>query len=224
MGVFQRIGDIISANLNDLTEDFENPDQMLKQAIREMEESIGSATLETAKALANAKVLRRELDNNRASAERWQERAAQAVTAGDDELARKALRRKREHDKLIAALEDQLASAADASQSLRRQLEGMKAKLAEARRNLATLSARQSAANFRKKMATVGAEHHFEFNQDAFAKFERFRSRVEQAEAEAEALAELRGGQAVDDVLDGDEQSCDAEISAELEELKSRRR
>ena len=44
MGVFKRISDIISANLNDLTEGFEDPERMLKQAVREMEETIAEVT------------------------------------------------------------------------------------------------------------------------------------------------------------------------------------
>ena len=193
MGIFQRISDIVSANLNEMAEGFENPEQMLKQAIREMEDSIALATKETAKALANEKMLRKELKHNESLAETWLERAQKSVESGDDDLAKKALKRKQEHDRLAAALTDQLQVAQDAAQSLRRQLEAMKAKLAEARRNLATLSARQRAAHFRKKMATVGAELAPEFDDEAFAKFDRLRDRVEQAEAEAEAMAELRG-------------------------------
>ena len=39
-----------------------------------------------------------------------------AVEAGDDELARKALVRKQEHDKLVVALEDQITLAREAAQ------------------------------------------------------------------------------------------------------------
>ena len=64
MGVFKRISDIISANLNDLTEGFEDPERMLKQAIREMEETIAEVTNQTAKAMANETTLSRELERN----------------------------------------------------------------------------------------------------------------------------------------------------------------
>jgi phage shock protein A len=219
MGIFARISDIVTANLNDLTEGFENPEQLLKQAVREMEESIADATHATAKALAHEKVLRNELNANRDQATRWSERAQQAVTAGDDELARKALKRKLEHDKLVAAIDDQLTAAQSAAGALRRQLEAMKAKLAEAKRNLATLSARQRAADFRKKMDAVGGVT-TDLDQDAFAKFDRLRSRVEQAEAEAEALAELRGGCTAEEIAEDELGSHDAAIEAELEQLK----
>jgi phage shock protein A len=229
MGIFQRVSDIISANLNEMAEHFENPEQMLKQAIREMESSITAATNETAKALANEKLLGRELENNQTQASRWEKRAEQAVSSGDDELAKKALSRKAEHEKLVDALEDQLKSATSASSSLKRQLEAMKAKLAEAKRSLATLGARSRAAEFRRKMQTVGAGIATELDRDAFAKFDRLRSRVEQAEAEAEAMAELRGpwrgpAEFGDDFDGGDDMELESSgsdsIAAELAELK----
>ncbi len=88
MGVFQRIADIISANLTDLTEQFENPELMLKQVIREMETSINEVTEQTAKAMANEKTIGRELDRNRQQAAEWRDRATKAVDSGDDDLAR----------------------------------------------------------------------------------------------------------------------------------------
>jgi phage shock protein A len=219
MGVFKRISDIISANLNELTESFEDPELMLKQAIREMETSINEVTEQTAKVMANEKTLARELQSNRQQLDQWQGRAVTAVEAGDDGLAKKALARKREHEKLVAALEDQLATARDASTTLRRQLEGMKAKLAEAKRNLATLSARKRAADFSKRME-LQASVATEVNDRAFAKFDRLKAKVEQAEAEAEALRELRAGAptAPDHQDEASEES--EQIASELAELK----
>jgi len=222
MGMFRRISDIISANLNEMTEGFEDPEKMLKQAIREMEQSIADATQETAKVLANEKLISKELANNERQAADWQKKAEQAVAAGDDDLARKALSRKQEHQKLVTALQDQVTAARDASRTLKHQLEGMQAKLAEAKRNLATLSARQRAADFKKKMHTnevaveTGAA-----TDDAFAKFERMREKVERAEAEAEALAELRGiKSSASDDSHSLSSSADDEIDAELAALK----
>jgi phage shock protein A len=225
MGIFTRISDILSANLNEITDQFEDPEKMLKQAVREMEESIGEVTGQTAKAMANEKTLSRELQRNRAQQEQWQGRAEKAVEAGDDDLARKALARKNEHQKVVEALEDQLESARGASQTLRRQLVGMKAKLAEAKRNLASLSARKRAADFRKKMDAQAAGLTTEVNDNAFAKFDRLKTKVEQAEAEAEAIAELRGmaaGGTAEDVDEFDMADEESDVSAELAELKQK--
>jgi len=223
MGFFKRISDIVSANLNDLTEQFENPEKMLKQAIREMEESISEVTGQTAKAMANEKTLARELQRNQAQRDQWQERAEKAVEADDDGLARKALARKNEHQKVTEALEDQLQAARDASQTLKRQLAGMKAKLAEGKRNLASLSARKQAADFRKKLDSQAAGLTTEVDDNAFAKFDRLKAKVEQAEAEAEAISELRGieaGASAEDVEDIDISDEELDVSSELAEMK----
>lgn len=223
MGFFKRISDIISANLNDLADEFEDPEQMLRQAIREMEESISEVTQQTAKAMANEKTLKRELERNQAQADGWQQRAVTAVEAGDDDLAKKALTRKNEHAKLVAALEDQLESAQEASTALRRQLDGMKAKLSEGKRNLATLSARKRAADFRKKMESHGAGVTTDVGENAFAKFDRLKSKVEQAEAEAEALAELRSSSPDTTPPDEDLRDEDLDVAAELAALKKKK-
>lgn len=222
MGFFRRISDIVSANLNDLVDDFEDPEQMLRQAVREMEESIAEMTQQTAKTMANEKTLVRELDRNRQQVEQWQGRAVSAVEAGDDNLAKKALSRKNEHQKLVAALEDQLEIAREASGTMKRQLDGMKAKLAEGKRNLATLSARKRAADFRKKVESQAAGASVEVDDNAFAKFDRLKSKVEQAEAEAEAMAELRGGASAPALGDEDKPDEDVDVAAELAELKKK--
>jgi phage shock protein A len=220
MGLFKRISDIISANLNEMAESYEDPEKMLKQAIREMETSIGDATKDTAKALASQKLMTRELERNESEARDWQQRAEKAVASSDESLARKALARKQEHDKLAAALRDQLATAKETTDSLRRQLDGMSAKLAEAKRSLASLSARQKAADYRKKMTTSKLDASTELSDNAFAKFDRLREKVEQAEAEAEALAELSpsAGEALKADSASGKDSLD--IESQLEELK----
>jgi phage shock protein A len=226
MNIFKRISDIISANLNDMVEGYENPEQMLRQAIREMEDAIGRARPDVAKSMANEKTVAKELAANRAQVKTWESRAVSAVDAGDDALARKALERKREYEKIVAALEDQHAAALEASQALRRQLEAMEAKLADAQRRLNTLAARSRAAQIRTKMAAADVAQLDE--DDAFAKFERLSKKVETAEAEAEAMAELarsRKGPSQEPAADEVEASGDSlDIDAELEALKQRKK
>lgn len=223
MGFFKRVSDIISANLNDLADQYEDPEKMLRQATREMEASIAEVTQQTAKAMANTKTLTRELERNRKSAQQWEERAIRAVEAGDDDLAKKAITRKQEHEKLAAALGDEVVTAGEASTSLQRQLGGMKAKLSEAKRNLATLAARKRAADFRRKVAVQACGVDTDVDESAFAKFERLKSKVEQAEAEAEALAELHSRDAgAPSEPTEDVSEADLDVAAELAEMKEK--
>jgi len=127
-----------------------------------------------------------------------------------------------EHAKLVEALEDQSEAAQGASRTLKRQLAAMKAKLAEGKRNLSTLAARKRAADFRKKMDSQAAGLTTEADDTAFAKFDRLKSKVEQAEAEAEAIAELRGLEAGGTAEDIDIPDEELDVSAELAELKQK--
>ena len=222
MGIFQRISDIVTANFNEMVEKYEDPEKMLRQAVREMEDAIRSAKPDVAKAMASEKTIAKELASNEAQCDLWAKRAETAVGAGDDELARKALTRKREYEKIVAALKDQHEAATEASQTLRRQLEAMQSKQKEAERRLGTLVARKKAAEVRTKMAESQAALGANLDRDAFDKFDRMSKKVEMAEAEAEAMSELaRSGRDIDqpEDLSGE----DLDIEAELAALKMKR-
>jgi len=222
MGIFTRISDIISANFNDMVDSFEDPEKMLRQAVREMETAIEKSRREVAKAMASEKVLRKELDKNRQQVNVWEDRAASAVKDGNDDLAKKAIARRREHESIVAALTEEAEHAGEATQTLRRQLEAMQAKLAEAKRRLATLSARQRAAAVKARIAGSTTPT---LDDSAFAKFDRMKAKVEHAEAEAEAMKELADdpyNDLVNDDTDDKGPSDDLDLDAELAELKKK--
>lgn len=216
MGIFRRAGDIVAANLNDLIDRFEEPEKMLRQAVREMDEAIERASTAAARSLASEKLLARELAQHERHSADWQSRAAAAVAAGDDELARRALKRRCEHDCLAGALREQLAAARESNARLRRQIDAMHAKRADARRKLATLSARHAVARARRSLQTAGAA----VDSSAFNRFERLSEQVELAEAEAEALVELSGAADPVEQFDAAAAARGEAIEAELAALK----
>ncbi len=216
MGLIKRLQDILAANMGDAVESCENPEPMLKQAIREMETAIAEARRETARAMAAEKLAGNDLADSERQAAEWQRRAEQAVRAGDDAQARTALARKQECDRVTAALRDQMRSAAEASAALRQQLEAMQAKLGEATRRLGTLVARQKSAAARVKSADPT------FQMEAFAKFDRMSEKVARVEAEAEALAELHRSSRSAPTADFPPPESGPDVEAELAELKKK--
>jgi phage shock protein A len=189
MRLFRRVGDIIAANLNELVDRFEDPEVMLKQAIREMETMIEVATGAAARAIAGERLLARDLSNHQEKSQRWQARAEQAVRTGDDDLGRQAIGRKLEHEVMAIALADQHSSAERTAQALRGQIAAMRAKHAEARRKLASLSARRQMVEAGR--ALRGSTESSTHGTNGFARFERMSQQIDQAEAEAQALTEL---------------------------------
>ena len=213
MGIFRRVSDILSANVNELIDQFECPETMLKQAVREMETAIEKSMDAAARAIANRKLLEKQLEEHRRRADQWNNRAKQAVRESDDDRARRALARKADNEKLAAALGDHLAAADELSGRLRRQVDAMRVRLAEARQKLVTLVARNRAAEARRKFQINLGEA--TFDTGASGRFERMAGRIEQAEAEADALVELFHWDEVD--LAG----ASPEVEDELASLKA---
>ena len=189
--LFKRISDVIAANLNDLVDRVEDPERMIKQLIREMEENINSAREGVVDALASEKQLAKELDSQRRQAEEWHSRARRALEAGNEALAREALLRKKEHDGIVANLETSWESARRTGDRLKTQLRALEAKLEEARLKKGSLVARQRAAQAREQMDRVSDR--FQTGLDLDHSFGRMTDKVGEMEARMEARAELYG-------------------------------
>jgi phage shock protein A len=211
MGLIKRMSALVIANLNELVDQCENPEKMLKQAVRDMETALGRLMDGAARAIAHHKLLGRQLSSEREAIARRLKLAEAAVARGDDEAARRELRHKAEHQRLAEALARQVESADALGQRLRNQVTAMRIKLAEARRKLVDISARSRAAAAQRTFV----EH---MPDEACAgiassNFETLCAQVEQSEAETEALLELIGEPNAGEPLD-------AEIEAELRALK----
>jgi phage shock protein A len=212
MRLFRRISDIITANLNELVDQFEDPERMLKQAFREMEQALTSALQSAARSVAQERLLDRQAAQHRDHAQRWRERAAQAVAAGDDQLARRAITVRRHKEQLFAALNDQLFQVRDTNARLHRQIDGMRAKMGEVRWRLDALVARRRTAEARRRLSCIDGSM-------AVASYDvaHWLTRVELAEDEADALAELSGEDEAAQMLQDVESAA---VEQELAELK----
>ena len=215
--LFKRISDVLTANLNDLVDRVEDPERMIKQLIREMEENVNSAREGVIDALASEKQLAKELDSQRRQAEDWYNRARRALETGNETLAREALLRKKEHDSIVANLQASWESARRTSERLKAQLRALETKLEEARLKKSSLVARQRAAQAREQMDKV--TDRFQVGLDLNNSFGRMADKVGEMEARMEARAEVYGdySPAEREFL---QMEVDAEVEAELAVLK----
>ncbi len=162
--MFKRINDVITANLNDLIDKVEDPERMVKQIIREMEDNISHAKESVIDAIASEKQLGKELENHQQQSAGWLKRAETAMAGGNEALARQALASKHEHDNIAESLEASWTSAKNTSMHLKTQLGRLEAKLEEAKLKKGSLVARQRANQARHHMdktlanARVGLE------------------------------------------------------------------
>ena len=219
MGIFTRVSDIVEANINDLLERAEDPQKMVKMLIVEMEEHLEKAREGLVKTVAAEKNLGANLKRNGEAAAEWEAKAESALARGEEELARKCLVRKKEHDRIADSMQPQWEAASKMSEVLKNDFKRLEDKVDEACRRRDALIARQLAAEAQRDVAAIAPS--MSRVQRSFSKFDRMERKVEQLEGEALALAEL--SDADRDLREEIERSeRDAEVEAELEALKEK--
>jgi phage shock protein A len=204
-----RLKNLLNANLNDLLDQAENPERMLRQAVRELETGVARSLDAAARAIAQERLLARQQAGLQQRLAATLERAQTAVDRKDDVAALSQLRHKAFHEREVGLLNDQIQRATATSERLRSQVVALRQKLTEARGRLEDLTTRGRAAQARRlavgSLPGVPAAEHIAGN------FARYASTIEREEAEVEALCELVGEFAPEPV---DESALEAELRA----------
>ena len=117
MSLFDRIGRVITSNLNDLVSKAEDPEKILEQAVVEMQENAVKMRKALALAIATQKKTERQYEKNQQQVATWQERAQLAISKGNETLAREALIKKKSFAEALNALEIQLQQQIDQQQT-----------------------------------------------------------------------------------------------------------
>ncbi len=189
MGIFSRLAQLIKSNLNDLISKSEDPEKMLNQVVLDMNTQLVEAKKQVASSIADEKRLAKQAEQEVANAAEWERRAMMALRAGNEELAKEALSRKKEHDALALTYQDQWAKQKKAVDQLKTALRMLNEKIEEAKRKKNVLIARKKRAEAQKAIqeTMTGLK-----DQSAFETFDRMSGKIDQLEAEAEAGAELQ--------------------------------
>jgi phage shock protein A len=188
MGIFARIARLIKSNINDMISRSEDPEKMLNQIVVDMNTQLIEAKKQVAASIADEKRLAKQVEQEAANAAEWERRAMLAVRAGDDNLAKEALSRKKEHQALADSYKDQWQKQKNAVDQLKLALRALNSKIEEAKRKKNLLIARKKRAEAQKAIQETMSGLR---NASAFEAFDRMSGRIDQLEAEAEAGAEL---------------------------------
>jgi phage shock protein A len=216
MGIFKRLSNLVKSNTNELIDRAEDPEKMLNQTIVDMSNQLVDAKKQVADSIATEKRLRKQWETELEKSKGWKEKAAMAVRASDDALAKEALGRKREHEELADELQKQWESQRQAVDQLKVALRGLNSKIEEAKRKKNVLIAKKRRADTQKQIQqTIGSMG----EAGAFETFERMEKKIEQAESEAESIAELNEEKHATD-LDGKFKALEASSSEDMELLE----
>lgn len=217
MAIFQRISDIIKANINDMIDKAEDPEKMVKQLIIEIEQDVDEATQALGQAMGSQKMAAKELADAMAKSADWNDKAKLALKAGNEELARKALDCKVGVDAQIEPLQKSYDEITANVNKMKDQVQTLKMKLDEAR-------ARQQILIARAKMADAATDVAASINttniDSAFAKLDKLERKIVEKESIAEAYSEI-GGVEVDAEKTFEQMAHTAAVDSELERLKA---
>lgn len=217
MGIFSRMTDIINSNITAMLDQAEDPEKMVRLIIQEMEDTLVEVRSSSARVLADRKEAARRLEQVRAEATGWEEKAKLAIAKSREDLARAALQEKRAIDEEVSLVEAELVATDEHIAQLGDEITQLQQKLDDAR-------ARQKALTMRSKTVAsrikVKRQIQRESLEDAFHRFERFERRMDALEGQLEAM-DIGRDMPPDLAAQINALQDDEKISSELDRLKA---
>jgi phage shock protein A len=184
MGILGRLSTLIKSNVNDAIDSMQDPAKEIDQMVRDMEEAAQKARAEVGQSLADARRLGRKVTDIEGEIAQWQSRAETAVRAGDDALAKEALKRKVEK-------EAERGETQKAAQEQEVNAENLQAALKTLDQRLKDVKLRQGTLRAKARSNKSGSP--LSGKTSAFDDFDRMAGRIDAVEAEASLGDELDG-------------------------------
>ena len=223
MGVIQRFKDIMSANINAVLDKAEDPEKMIDQYMRNLQDDLGKVKAETAAVMAEETRAKRELDECNQEVEKLQKYAEKAVAAGNDSEARLFLQKKQ----TVAAQQIALRQAYDSASANAAKMRQMHDKIVKDMENLnqrkAAIKAKVAAAKAQERVNQIGGSLKGVSNH--MSAFDRMEEKANKMLDQANAMAELNeAGQedSIEDLMSKYDDGSSSNVEDELAALKAK--
>ena len=158
MGIMDRTAQVLRANINDLLNRAEDPEIMLNQILRDMEDALRQGQSQVADQIAQEKMIQSDLETAKKNTDDWGKKAELAVSKGMDDLAREALHRQGDFESQVEIYTKQLDVQHQAVQKLKTDLAALQNKYEDARRNKDMLIARAKRSTAQQQIAGAAAK------------------------------------------------------------------
>ncbi len=187
MGIFDRMGKVISSNVNSLLDRAEDDKKLLELNLEEMDEQLKRGRQDVISAVAAQKQLRKKADELVADGDRWDKRAELALKSGDEALAREALKQKKRVTVEAASAEKACTEQHHIALKMKDELDRMETKLKDLKMRKGTIAARAE----QSKSGATGEGLGTRGGSNAFENFRKMEDKIEGREAENSAMAEV---------------------------------
>jgi phage shock protein A len=187
MGIFDRMGKVISSNVNSLLDKAEDDTKLLELNLEEMGEQLKAGRQDVIAAVAAEKQLRKKADDLKVDVEKWEKRAELALKSDDEALAREALKQKKRTEAEYENAEKARADQRDIAIKMKEELERMEEKLDALKMRKGSIAARAQQARAGAGGESLGARG----GSSAFDNFRKMEEKIEGREQENLAMAEV---------------------------------
>jgi phage shock protein A len=187
MGIFDRMGKVISSNVNSLLDKAEDDGKLLELNLEEMGEQLKAGRQDVIAAVAAEKQLRKKADDLKVDVEKWEKRAELALKSDDEALAREALKQKKRTEAEYENAEKARADQRDIAIKMKEELERMEEKLDALKMRKGSIAARAQQARAGAGGESLGARG----GSSAFDNFRKMEEKIEGREQENLAMAEV---------------------------------
>jgi phage shock protein A len=222
MALLERVTTLIRANLNDLIDQAEEPEKMIKQVILDMQNQLLQVKTQVAIAIADQHLLMKKQKENEDAAADWVRKAEMAVEKSHDDLARAALERSMTARNMAGSFAEQVADQTTQVENLKTALRKLDLKLQEAQNKSDVLIAQHR----RSRALSKANEAQMKIGDGSkAAAFDRLKNKVRHTEAVSLASAELASGSFANSIEDRFAAlEKDDQVEKLLAEIKSRKK
>ena len=214
MSIFNRISDLLSANINAMLDKAEDPEKMADEYLRQLNNELYEVKANVASAMADAMKLNTKEAQHAAETEQWAVKAEAALRASDENLAKAALARKVQASKLADQYRQQSDAQDTQVEQLQQALVQLETRIAETRAKRELIIAKKNRAQTQEAIQRTARGLG---NISAMDKLDQLEERVDDRLARADAMAKLESGTLESKFRDLER---DQEVDAELAELK----
>lgn len=214
MSIFDRISDLLSANINSMLDKAEEPEKMADEYLRQLNNEMYEAKTSVAAAMADAMKLNNREAQYAAETEQWASKAEAALRGGDENLAKAALSRKVQASKLAEQYRQQSDSQDEQVNQLQQALVQLETRIVETKSKKEMIVAKKNRAQTQEAIQrTVRGLG----NITAIDKLDQLEEKVDDRLARADAMAKLEQGTLESKFRDLEQNQ---EVDNELAELK----
>ena len=184
MGIFNRVNDVIQANIVAMLDKAEDSEKLLNLMLTEMQEALNECRSTAAALLCEEKNIKRQISNKQQALTNWQLKAEHAIAKNRDDLAKSALAEKHVIEKNIECLQTQLETLQQSIVKITEDCERLQQKMTQAKAKQAQLVKRENVVEARAKINT---QLQSDKVATALSRFEQIERRVESVESQVEA-------------------------------------